>query len=108
MSTNNNLGETLAEIEDVQTCRGARYARIEQAIERASFEDIKLYYARLHKIPSSQVCTDPRFPFHPNFKFGDATACCEDCVDLEMAILVNIPFSTQTLQTLGKWFPTLA
>lgn len=105
MKSNNNLGVVLADIEDIDTCRQAHYVQIEQAIEHAGFEDIKAYYARLHKISEDEVISDPRFPFHPDYKFGDAFACCEDCVDLQMAITVNIPVSAQPL---ALWFPALA
>ena len=79
--------------------------RVEEAVEHASIDEIKGYYARVHGMFPEDVAADPRFPFHPNYKYGDASKCCADCEELEMAITVNI---TSTSLPLAKWFPELA
>lgn len=85
------FGERLGEIEDLNESATAHYLRIEEAISRASPEEVQEYYGRVHGgLPPEYVALDPRFPWHPAYKYGDGKKCCEDCAELEMALSVTV------------------
>ena len=98
------FGEKLAAIEDLRENAHAHYLRIEEAVGHANLAEIQVYYACIHGMLPEDVVTDPRFPWHSNYKYGDASKCCAACQELEMAITVNI---TSTDLPLAKWFPVL-
>jgi len=99
------FGEKLSEIEDMRELLNAHYLRLEEAVSRATLDDIQNYYAMCHGMLPEDVVGDSRFPWHPKYQYGDAAKCCENCQELEMAITVNI---TSMDLPIAKWFPALA
>lgn len=83
------FGEKLDAIEDLNENAGAHYLRIEHAVDNATLEELQAYYARVHGMLPEDVGPDRRFPWHPLYKYGDAKKCCENCVELEMALAVT-------------------
>lgn len=84
------FGEKLAAIEDLRENAHAHYLRVEDAVSKASVIEIQEYYARVHGILPEDVVTDSRFPWHVQYKYGDAKKCCENCEELEMALSVTV------------------
>ena len=106
MSNNQSkTAEPLSAIESLLDMRNARYERLENAIEHSNLAEIQAYYASLHGMLPQDVAEDQRFHGHPEYTYGDASKCCEDCEDLEMAIAVNI--SSMECR-LAEWFPAIA
>jgi len=84
------FGETLGAIESLSENAHAHYLRVEEAIGHASGVEVQAHYAYLHGVMPEDVVADPRFPWHPQYKYGDAKKCCENCEELEMALAVNL------------------
>jgi len=85
------FGEKLGAIESLSESAHAHYLRVEDAISRASTNEVQAHYGYLHggMLPE-EVVADPRFPWHPQYKYGDAKKCCDNCEELEMALAVNL------------------
>lgn len=84
------FGEKLAAIESLSENAHAHYLRVEEAVGRSSISEIQAHYAYLHGVLPGDIVADPRFPWHPQYKYGDAKKCCENCEELEMALAVNL------------------
>lgn len=84
------FGEKLEAIEDLRENAFAHYLRVEAAVSKASPTEIQEYYARVHGMLPEDVVADPRFPWHPQYKYGDGKKCCENCDELEMALSVTV------------------
>lgn len=84
------FGEKLSAIEDLNENEHAHYLRVEAAVKKSTPDEIQTYYARVHGIWPEDVDGDRRFPWHPEYKYGDAKHCCKNCEELEMALSVTI------------------
>lgn len=84
------FGEKLAAIEDLKENAFSHYLRVEEAVSKASLIEVQEYYARVHGMLPEDAVTDPRFPWHLQYKYGDGKRCCENCQELEMALSVTV------------------
>lgn len=100
------FGEKLEQIEDLRENGHAHYLRVEEAVANASISEIQAHYACVHGMLPEDAVVDPRFPWHPEYQYGDAKKCCDDCMELEMALAVNL-INAYPSHPLLKYLPEL-
>ncbi|MDR6398017.1 hypothetical protein ACTOWA_00070 [Herbaspirillum seropedicae] len=81
----------LRDVKTLQDLAWIHYEELEAAIPHASVQEVQEYYGYVHGgIPLEDVINDKRFPWHPEYKQGDSKKCCLECVELEMALMINV------------------
>jgi hypothetical protein len=103
MLENNNA---LLGLKSLKENNFAHYQQVENAIAQADLTEIKSHYCRIHGIPLDDADTERKFPWHLHYRYGDASECCIDCEEIEMAIAVNIAGGNN--KQLAEWFPGIA